>query len=96
MPSQAKALGNARDMQTRRGRVFGQARVLEKGQGFMAHVLGRSESQLPQGCICPAALSGNALSRTNDKAPNIQEPCDSKEARTVLKQRWEWRRSHRL
>lgn len=53
----------------------------------MAHVLGRSESQLPQECICQAALSGNGPSCAIDKVPNIQEPDISKEVSPVLKQR---------
>ena len=62
----------------------------------MTHVFGRSESQLPQGCMGQAALSGNGLSCTIDKAPNIQEPDISKEVSPVLKQRWRGRPLHRL
>ncbi len=48
----------------------------------------RSESQLPQRCICQAAHSGNGLGGAGDNSPNTQEPCVSKEVRTDLKQRW--------
>ena len=51
MPSQAKALGNARDTLTRRGRVFGMAWVLEKGQGFMAHVSDVVKASCPKSAL---------------------------------------------
>ena len=101
MPSEAKAPGNAGDMQTEGGysgrlRCLIKARALSAGLSFCGTRFKRSESQLPQEYICQAALSGNGLSRTNDKVPNTQEPDVSREASPVLKQRWRGRPLHRL
>ena len=85
MPSEAKALGNARDMQTEGG-YSGWLRYSIKARALDTR-LRRSESQLPQRYICQAAPSGNGWGGTDDNSPNTQEPCVSKEARTVLKQR---------
>ncbi len=65
------------------------AGVLDKGQCFMTHVFGRSESQLPQKYICQAALSGNGLGGANDNSPDTQERSEGKLSRSDLKQRRE-------
>ncbi len=65
------------------GRVFGKARVLRKA-GALDTRPRRSESQLPQECICQAALSGNSLGCADDNGPDTQEPDASKDPSPVL------------
>ncbi len=62
----------------------------------MTHVFGRSESQLPQRCICQADPSGNGLGGADDNSPDTQERSELKGSRSDLKQRRERRRSRRL